>query len=124
MNDRNKSKYSPIVNHPPHYQGASKIGRQLLRKHFGISEEVLNGECIDFLESDRKYCVFHLGNAIKYLWRCGAKGDAIEDILKALWYLRRWVATPDTEPCNVALMNSVSRLITDLDRHLDRSILN
>lgn len=32
---------------------------------------------------------FHLGNAVKYVSRAGKKGDAIEDLEKAAWYLRR-----------------------------------
>lgn len=27
------------------------------------------------------------GNALKYLWRAGKKGDFIEDVNKAQWYL-------------------------------------
>ena len=32
---------------------------------------------------------FCLGNAMKYIWRAGEKGDAIEDLQKAMWYLDR-----------------------------------
>lgn len=32
---------------------------------------------------------FCLGNAIKYIWRADLKGDAIEDLKKALWYIER-----------------------------------
>lgn len=32
---------------------------------------------------------FCLGNALKYIWRAGLKGDAIEDLEKARWYLAR-----------------------------------
>jgi hypothetical protein len=32
---------------------------------------------------------FNLGNALKYLWRVGLKGDAVEDLRKAEWYLTR-----------------------------------
>ncbi len=31
---------------------------------------------------------FNLGNAIKYIWRADLKNDAIEDLEKAVWYLR------------------------------------
>ena len=30
---------------------------------------------------------FNLGNAFKYIWRAGLKGDAIEDLRKAVFYL-------------------------------------
>jgi hypothetical protein len=32
---------------------------------------------------------FNLGNAIKYIWRCDLKKDAIEDLKKAVWYIER-----------------------------------
>jgi hypothetical protein len=58
------------VNHPPHYN-----------KHpSGV-------ECITVTE----HFNFNLGNAIKYIWRAGEKGDALEDLRKARWYLDREV---------------------------------
>lgn len=30
---------------------------------------------------------FNLGNAIKYIWRADIKGNAIEDLKKAAWYI-------------------------------------
>jgi hypothetical protein len=32
---------------------------------------------------------FCKGNALKYLWRSGLKGDAREDLLKARWYINQ-----------------------------------
>jgi hypothetical protein len=32
---------------------------------------------------------FCLGNVIKYIWRAGQKGGALEDLKKARWYLGR-----------------------------------
>jgi hypothetical protein len=32
---------------------------------------------------------FHLGNAVKYISRAGLKGERIQDLKKALWYLQR-----------------------------------
>lgn len=32
---------------------------------------------------------FNLGNAVKYLSRAGRKGDAVEDLKKARWYIDR-----------------------------------
>lgn len=32
---------------------------------------------------------YHLGNALKYISRAGRKDDVIQDIEKAIWYLRR-----------------------------------
>jgi hypothetical protein len=56
------------VNHPPHYNAHPS----------GV-------ECIDVVE----HMGFNLGNAIKYLWRADHKGDAIEDLRKAAWYVQR-----------------------------------
>lgn len=63
------------VNHPTHYKPSFKM-RQL--------------ECIDITR-----CLsFNLGNAFKYVWRAGRKGDmekAMEDLDKAVWYLEDWL---------------------------------
>ena len=32
---------------------------------------------------------FCRGNAMKYLWRAGAKGAELEDLRKARWYIDR-----------------------------------
>jgi len=53
---------------PPHYQAHPS----------GV-------ECITVTE----HMNFCLGNAVKYIWRAGLKGDAIEDLEKARWYLDR-----------------------------------
>ena len=42
-------------------------------------------ECIEIAEM----LPFNLGNALKYLWRAGKKLDEVEDIKKAVFYLRR-----------------------------------
>lgn len=42
-------------------------------------------ECIQITE----YMNFCLGNAMKYIWRAGLKGDAVQDLEKAKWYLER-----------------------------------
>jgi hypothetical protein len=59
---------SSAVDHPPHYNSHPS----------GV-------ECIDIVE----HYGFNVGNAIKYLWRAGLKGDSIEDLRKAAWYCRR-----------------------------------
>jgi hypothetical protein len=56
------------INHPPHY----KVG--------GI-------ETIDFIEA--KGLDYHLGNVIKYISRSDHKGDKLENLQKAQWYLSR-----------------------------------
>lgn len=42
-------------------------------------------ECIDVVE----HMTFNLGNAMKYIWRAGKKGDLVTDLEKAKWYLER-----------------------------------
>ncbi len=45
-------------------------------------------ECIEVVEH-MPYCV---GAAIKYLWRHGKKGDAVEDLKKARWLIDREIS--------------------------------
>ena len=42
-------------------------------------------ECIQVTE----HMGFNLGNAIKYIWCCDLKKDAVEDLKKAIWYVER-----------------------------------
>ena len=64
------------INHPSHYTThPSRV------------------ECIQITEHFN-FCV---GNAIKYLWRAGLKGDAIEDLRKAAWYIEREISRRESE---------------------------
>ena len=45
-------------------------------------------DCIQITE----HMGFNLGNALKYIWRCDLKQDAIEDLRKARWYIDREIA--------------------------------
>jgi len=56
------------VNHPKHYTSHPS----------GV-------ECIQVTE----HMGFNLGNAVKYIWRADEKGNALEDLQKAAWYLQR-----------------------------------
>lgn len=56
------------VDHPEHYQ-SGKI------------------EVIDVIEAFK--LGFRLGNVVKYVLRAGKKGNRIEDLKKAAWYLNR-----------------------------------
>lgn len=40
---------------------------------------------------------FCLGNTVKYISRAGQKGDEIEDLKKAEWYLRRRIEQLEIE---------------------------
>ena len=42
-------------------------------------------ECVTITE----HMGFNLGNALKYIWRADLKNDAVEDLRKAEWYIRR-----------------------------------
>ena len=44
-------------------------------------------ETIDFIEA--KQLGYNLGNVIKYVSRAGKKGDRLQDLQKAQWYLTR-----------------------------------
>jgi len=71
---REESKRS-LIEHPKHYQG----------QRF---------EVIDIIEDFKLN--FHLGNAIKYILRAGHKDDRLNDLQKAIWYLKREI---DNENC-------------------------
>lgn len=62
------------VNHPSHY-----------------TRVVPGVECIQVTE----HFGFLRGNAIKYLWRAGAKGDPVQDLRKARWYIDREIANAE-----------------------------
>ncbi len=52
-------------------------------------------ECIQIT----RHMGFNLGNAVKYIWRADLKHDgakAIEDLEKAVWYLRDEIARKTT----------------------------
>lgn len=40
---------------------------------------------------------YNLGNAIKYIWRCDHKGEALEDLKKAAFYIDREIKRRQTE---------------------------
>ena len=63
---------SDPINHPAHY----KVG--------GI-------ETIDFIEA--KNLGYNLGNVVKYITRADHKGNKLEDLRKAQWYLTRAIET-------------------------------
>jgi hypothetical protein len=68
---KNFSKKEDLVNHPKHYTSHPS----------GV-------ECIQVTE----HMGFNLGNAMKYIWRADEKGNAVEDLRKAVWYINREIA--------------------------------
>jgi hypothetical protein len=67
---RDAQKADP-VNHPKHYTAHPS----------GV-------ECIQITE----HMGFNLGNAMKYIWRADEKGAALQDLEKAVWYIKREIA--------------------------------
>jgi hypothetical protein len=49
-----------------------------------------------------RHMSFCLGNALKYIWRAGRKGDAVEDLKKAVWYLKDEIGRLEAERRRVA----------------------
>lgn len=68
-----------VVNHPSHYTQGKY-------------------ECIDIIED--LGANYHIGNAIKYLWRAGKKDPTktIEDLKKAVWYINRYIQFIENKP--------------------------
>jgi hypothetical protein len=62
---------SSSVHHPKHYTSHPS----------GI-------ECIQIT----RHMGFNLGNAIKYIWRADLKGNLVEDLKKAVWYIQDEIA--------------------------------
>ena len=71
-NDKLRWVKNDPVEHPAHY----KVG--------GI-------ETIDFIEA--KNLGYNLGNVVKYITRADHKGNKLEDLRKAQWYLTRAIET-------------------------------
>lgn len=63
----NNKKDNDPVNHPSHYTSHPR----------GV-------ECITIT----RHMSFNLGNALKYIWRADLKGNALEDLQKAEFYIR------------------------------------
>jgi hypothetical protein len=63
-------------------------------------------ECIELTET----MDFNPGNALKYVWRHGKKGG-IEDLLKALWYVRREIAFREHDHKGLGELSNLSRVM-------------
>ena len=77
------------VNHPSHYTDGKY-------------------EVIDFIESHG--LGFHLGNAVKYISRAGKKNKdkEIEDLNKAIWYLKRAISSKESLNIRMVTLKSQS----------------
>jgi hypothetical protein len=65
------------INHPAHYGGADNTYEAIK-----VIEAWLLG--------------FNLGNVVKYISRAGKKGNKLEDLKKAQWYLQREIEKLET----------------------------
>ncbi len=95
------------INHPKHYTTAPFRLR--------------SPECIDFTRT-MGFCA---GNALKYVWRAGLKGDWRDDLAKALWYLRDL----EDHPCGKLYNTDALMLYMQIDEKavadpLERARLN
>ena len=73
MPDRRQSERRETVNHPAHYGGDTTYEVIKVIEAWGLG--------------------FHLGNVVKYVARADHKGNPLEDLKKARWYLDRKIQT-------------------------------
>ncbi len=108
MNEKHE-KHDP-VNHPAHYTSHPS----------GI-------ECI----AVTRHYNFCRGNAIKYLWRAGEKGNLVEDLRKAIWYINDEIKQLELpklkQPCSPGISPSLDRdcipcVSADEQRIIDRRL--
>ena len=85
------------VNHPPHY-----------------NQHPSGVECITVTE----HMNFCRGNAMKYLWRAGEKGQELEDLRKARWYIDREISR--VEAALAVSAPPVSASMDDIRNLMDR----
>jgi uncharacterized protein DUF3310 len=78
------------VNHPEHYGGNVPHETWKCLHAWGLEADAL------------------LWNAVKYISRAGKKGDRLEDLLKAQWYLNRRIALME-EQNGIRKAESISR---------------
>lgn len=71
--DRILSMNEEMVDHPAHYNTGKYEVIEVLEDN--LTEDQFEG--------------FLLGNALKYIMRCQTKGNTVQDIKKANWYLNR-----------------------------------
>ena len=83
---------SDPVNHPPHYTNHAS----------GV-------ECITVTE----HMNFCRGNAMKYLWRAGEKGQEIQDLRKARWYIDREISRLEAAAAPISASIEDIRVLMD-----------
>ncbi len=79
-----------MINSPPHYTGIQMVGRvigECQTDRNGVERVLVQVEAIDIIEALGHG--YHVSTALKYLCRMGKKGDGVEDLKKARWFLDR-----------------------------------
>jgi len=72
-----KNDYLDLINHPPHHRSDTPYETTKVIEEWDLG--------------------WHLGNVLKYIARHELKGDSIEDLKKARWYLNRYIALMEAE---------------------------
>ena len=87
MNGKKEKKEATVdlVNHPPHY---NKGGMEVIE----VIELVTGGKTGGKRTGDQGFVGYLLGNILKYLLRFEHKGNPIEDLKKARWYLDKLIS--------------------------------
>ncbi len=85
MAEQLKDQSIEMIDHPAHYGGKDDP-----YEHIKVLED--------------KGWNYHIGNATKYLWRAGKKGNdpkkEIEDLKKSIWYTQRYVELLEKQQAN------------------------
>lgn len=68
--------------------GPARMDNDPVRHPAHYTQHPSGVECITITE----HMNFNKGNAVKYIWRAGEKGDEVQDLQKAVWYLEREIA--------------------------------
>ena len=105
IRSKNKLKIKPLTTHEQHLKKSLAEARlvwpplkfkQIEKDHHAASTDTVNSpshytaggiETIDFIEA--KKLGYNLGNVVKYITRSDLKGDRLENLEKAQWYLTR-----------------------------------
>ena len=78
------TKPTSVTSHSARYDPVTKP------KHYNQDSDI---ECIDAIEActGTNFPFYLQGNVLKYLWRYEYKGNPVEDLEKAKWYLEKLI---------------------------------
>jgi hypothetical protein len=113
--------------HVNYYTQISPTGASILRILLGELNPSQAMECIDYIEELESYNLgnFCLYNAIKYLWRLGAKSGAIvEELNKCRDYVTRYADRIPPGDLHWISVEQVEMTIDVIDRIIALELLN